>query len=90
MRNAIGTVLITLVLAGCGGGGSTESAPSEAASNLKVERHDGLAWIPVNTMAEAEELCEQVEEDWPDRLQGQSQVTFDLPNTGSDYTCVKG
>jgi hypothetical protein len=66
-----------VLVAGCGGGGDDDT-PAEL-----PPAKNGV--IPVATMAEAESLCERAQNHPPE---GETQITFDLPNTGSDLTCM--
>ena len=49
----------------------------------------GLSYVPVADQSQAAELCNAAQSDWPDEYSAYDQVTFDIPGTGSDVTCVR-
>lgn len=76
---------IALTLAACGGddGGEPTTFP---AGKINPAGH---YYVPVSDQAEADSLCSAAQEDWPEEYAEYDDVTFDLPNTGSDVTCVR-
>jgi hypothetical protein len=63
---------------------------STAASFPPVEENEaGLPYAPVTDEAEAEALCDAAQATWPADYAAYDQVTFDIPGTGSDVTCVR-
>jgi hypothetical protein len=79
---------IALTLAACGSddGGSGGEPTTFPAGKINPA---GNYYVPVSDQAEADRLCSSAQEAWPDEYAEYDQVTFDLPNTGSDVTCVR-
>lgn len=81
---AAAAVIALFLLAGCGGGESKDSASLSFPRGAANEA--GLFYVPVTDKAEADRLCDAVDQ-WPASYP--KQVTFDIPNTGSDVTCLR-
>lgn len=83
MTKLIIPALAMLALAGCGSSSKTITFPK---GHINVADN---FYVPVKDKAEAEKLCDAAykQDQWP--YPGQDQVTFDIPNTGSDVTCMK-
>lgn len=73
--HAVGITALALLLSGCGGG-EDNSASSNPESLPPLERTDGDLRYNVESQAEADRLCEQVQTDPPAELKGEESVSF--------------
>jgi len=79
--NAMLLLVAAALVAGCGS--STEKTDFPP---LKTNEA-GNKIAPVKDQAEAEKLCDAAQKDWP--YGDEVQISFDIPDTGSDVTCMK-
>jgi hypothetical protein len=75
---------VVLALAECGAADVRQDAePLPAGSRNPA----GLYYVTVGGADEVGRLCDQAQKSWPERYP--DQVTFDIPDTGEDVTCVR-
>lgn len=56
---------------------------------MRVHRSPaGQAVVKVGSQQQGDRLCDQAQQQRPSVLDGYDQVTFDVPGTGADVTCV--
>lgn len=87
MKRAMLLMLLLVAFAGCGSDSGT-SSPTGPTTKLKVQIRGDQAVIAVKTQEDGADLCNEIQADWPAELEGYDQVSFDVPDTGSDVTCV--
>jgi hypothetical protein len=76
--------LAAALAAGCGA--DTEETPSDFPA---AEVRDGRAYLPAESHAEAKRLCDAAQADWPQAWADHPFVTFDIPDTDNDFSCVR-
>jgi hypothetical protein len=77
--------LLAAAVAGCGA--DTEQTPTDFPA-VKADAA-GVAVAPVEDREEADRLCDAAQADWPTAYAAYPYVTFDVPGTGSDFSCVR-
>lgn len=89
--------LSAAVLASCGGGekndrsGRGGGSDGASLSFPPAKKNPAGNWYaPVKDQAEGDRLCKAALDEWPDVYASLDQVTFDIPGTGADVTCIRG
>jgi predicted small lipoprotein YifL len=85
MKLIIAIIAAGLALSACGGSQPVKLPPLEKHES----RIQGVPVYGVRNMAEGDKLCDQIQGHWPASLGKADQVTFDIPHTGNDLTCMK-
>jgi hypothetical protein len=76
--------ITVLAVAGCGGDGDGNvSFPALGAEQ------DGYPSVDVSDETEADELCADAQEGWPDEWADADAVTIDIPGDASDLICTR-
>jgi predicted small lipoprotein YifL len=84
-RATLVALILAAAVAGCGA--DTEKTPTDFPP-VKVDA-SGTAVAPVDDRAEADRLCDAAQADWPTAYAKYPYVTFDVPDTDSDFSCVR-
>jgi hypothetical protein len=85
MRRLPLVMVLALLIGGCGGSDGDNSVRLPAVTTTPT----GQPMMKLQTSDDADRLCEQLQADWPDTVDG-DQVSLRTPGNERDVTCVRG